>query len=131
MSLPAAKLGDKVLGQDVHIVLVPSSGGPVPTPMTLPFAGILVRGCVATVLIENKPAAVVGSVAQNLPPHVPPSGTFAKPPTNQGTVVKGSTTVLIGGKPAARTTDPVLTCADPMPTPNSKLLATGQVLIGG
>lgn len=30
---PAAKQGDRVVGVDTHIVMIPSPGGPVPTPV--------------------------------------------------------------------------------------------------
>ena len=52
---------------------------------------------VATVLIENMPAAVLGdSHACTLPPpaHIPAS-----------VIVNGSSSVLIGGRPAARMSD--------------------------
>jgi uncharacterized Zn-binding protein involved in type VI secretion len=131
MSGPAAKMGDKVLGTDIHIVMRPTPSGPVPTPTSMPFTGTITGNCVPTVLVEGKPAATVGSLAVNTPPHVPPAGSFQNPPTNEGIVMLGSATVLIGGKPAARNNDPVLTCADPAPTPNSKILAAGKVMIGG
>lgn len=35
MGQPAAKMGDKVVGMDIHIVMIPSPGGPVPTPFAL------------------------------------------------------------------------------------------------
>ena len=128
----AAKMGDQVLGTDVHIELVPSPGGPVPTPFPLPFSGTITGGCSQNVLVENRPAAVVGSTATNSPPHLPmPPGTaFQVPPTNSGTVVAGSATVLINNKPAARAGDSVMTCADPVPTPNSKIQGVSTVLIG-
>jgi uncharacterized Zn-binding protein involved in type VI secretion len=127
----AAKLGDMVVGQDVHIVMVPSPGGPVPTPTPLPFNGRITSGCSTDVLIEGKPAAVVGSIAQNSPPHVAPSGPFQVPPTNQGTVVAGSPTVMINNKPAARVGDKVMTCNDPAPAPTSAIqVPSCQVLIG-
>lgn len=128
---PAAKLGDQVTGTDTHIVLVPSPGGPVPTPTPLPFAGTLTGGCSPDVLVEGAPAATVGSTATNAPPHLPPSGTFQVPPTNQGTVQQGSGTVLINNKPAARAGDPVMTCNDPAPAPTSSIVAAGTVDIGG
>jgi uncharacterized Zn-binding protein involved in type VI secretion len=131
MGKPAAGLGDKVTGVDTHIVLVPSSGGPIPTPMSLPFAGTITGGCSTNVLIGGTPAAVLGATATNLPPHVAPSGRFAVEPTNRGTVFAGSTTVLINGKPAARAGDRVLTCNDPAPLPTSAVVATSTVLIGG
>ncbi|WP_416900979.1 PAAR domain-containing protein [Micromonospora echinospora] len=130
MGVPAAKLGDKVVGTDTHIIMVPSPGGPVPTPTPMPFAGTITTGCSTDVLIEGKPAAVVGSGAQNAPPHVPTGGPFQVPPTNQGTVLAGSPTVLINGKPAARHGDKVKTCNDPAPLPNGTIVATGQVLVG-
>lgn len=129
MGVPAAKLGDKVLGTDTHIVMVPSAVGPVPTPTPMPFAGTIASGCSTDVLIEGKPAAVVGSVAVNQPPHVPTGGPFQVPPTNQGTVLAGSPTVLVNGKPAARHGDKVNTCNDPVPAPNGTIVATGQVLV--
>jgi uncharacterized Zn-binding protein involved in type VI secretion len=128
---PAAKQGDSVTGTDTHIVLVPSPGGPVPTPMPLPFAGTITGGCSPTVLIQGMPAATVGSTATNVPPHVPPGGTFQVPPTNSGTVLKGSATVLIGSKPAARVGDPVQTCNDPAPAPTATIQGMSTVLIGG
>jgi uncharacterized Zn-binding protein involved in type VI secretion len=131
MTKPAAKLGDRVVGTDVHIVLVPSSGGPVPTPMSLPFAGMITGGCCATVLIEGKPAATQGSQATNAPPHTPPTGRFAREPDNRGIVLLGSATVLVGGKPLARAGDRVLTCNDPAPAPTSAIVAASRVLVGG
>lgn len=131
MGRPAATLGDKVTGVDTHVVLVPSAGGPVPTPMSLPFAGTITGGCSTNVLVGGSPAAILGSTATNLPPHVAPSGTFAVAPTNRGTILLGSTTVLINDKPAARAGDQVVTCNDPVPLPTSVVVATGTVLIGG
>lgn len=131
MSQPAAKLGDKVVATDTHIVMVPSAGGPVPTPMPFPFTGTITGGCVPTVLIGGKPAAVVGSMATNLPPHVPTGGTFQNPPTNLARIILGSATVLIGGKPAARNGDKATTCNDPAPLPVGTVVAVGTVLVGG
>lgn len=133
MGQPAARQGDPVVGTDTHIVMVPSASGAVPTPLPHPFAGTLVSGVDATVLIGGAPAATVGSVAQNSPPHLPtPPGTsFQAPPRNQGRVQDGSATVLVGGKPAARQGDAVLTCNDPADAPVSRV--TGglpSVLIG-
>lgn len=130
MGKPAAKLGDKVVGNDIHIVMMPSPGGPIPTPTPMPFSGTIANGCSMDVLIEGKPAAVVGSTAVNLPPHLPTGGPFQNPPTNMGTILIGSPTVLINGKPAARAGDKVNTCSDPAPAPNGTIVCTGQVLIG-
>lgn len=131
MGQPAAKMGDKVVGTDIHIVMVPTPGGPVPTPTPCPFNGTITGGCSPDVLIAGAPAAVVGSIAMNNPPHVPAGGPFQVPPTNQGTIMQGSPTVLIDGKPAARMGDPVNTCNDPAPAPTSVVqAATATVLIG-
>jgi uncharacterized Zn-binding protein involved in type VI secretion len=130
MAQPAAKLGDQVLGTDVHVVLVPSAGGPVPTPRSMPFTGRIVSGCSSDVLIEGKPAATHGSVAINQPPHVPSGGTFAHPPDNRGTLIALDAMVLVNGKPLARSGDKALTCNDPAPAPTATVLATGQVLCG-
>lgn len=130
MGQPAAKQGDLVVGTDVHVVLVPATGGPVPTPTSIPFTARITGGCCATVLIAGCPAAVLGATARNLPPHTAPNGRFAVQPADQGVVLAQGTTVLIGGKPAARAGDRVLTCNDPAPLPNGTVQATGTVLIG-
>ena len=129
MSKPAAKMGYAVVGTDTHIIMVPSPGGPVPTPTPMPFAGKILNGCVNTVLIGGQPAAVLGSEAVNVPPHIPTGGPFQVPPTNKGTIIEGSPTVLIGGKPAARAGDKVMTCNDPAPMPVSSIVAVGTVLV--
>lgn len=132
MPQPAARQNDPVTGTDTHILLVPSPGGPVPTPTPLPFAGQLVSGLSTDVLINGLPAAVVGSVAQNLPPHLPAPGTsFSKPPTNTGRVAMGSVTVLVNGKSLARLGDPVLTCNDPVDLPVSKISAGSTDVLAG
>ena len=129
---PAATMGDQVLASDVHIIMVPSPGGPVPTPLPHPFVGRILSNCAMNVLIGGKPAATVGSTATNLPPHIPQGGPFQVPPTNQGTITTGSVTVLIGGKPAARTGDTAITCNDPTPLPSGKVVGTAAtVIIGG
>jgi uncharacterized Zn-binding protein involved in type VI secretion len=126
----AAKMNDQVIGTDTHIVLIPSPGGPVPTPLPHPFAGTISGGCSANVTIDGQPAAVMGSMATNKPAHIPQGGSFQAPPTNSGTVVQGSTSVLINNKPAARVNDPVQTCNDPAPAPTSKIVGMSTVEIG-
>lgn len=131
MTQPAAKQGDQIVATDIHIILVPSPGGPVPTPLPHPFSGILDGNLSADVMIEGRPAATVGSTASNTPPHIPQGGTFQVPPTNQGTVIMGSSTVLINGRPAARNGDTAQTCADPVPNMSALVVAVGMVMIGG
>ena len=130
---PAAKQGDMVQALDTHIVMVPSPGGPVPTPTPgHPFNGIINGGLSPNVTIMGAPAATANSTAINQPPHIPIGGpSFQVPPTNQATIVMGSSTVLINGKGAARNGDPAQTCDDVVPLPQGQVIATGTVLIGG
>jgi len=130
MGKPAAKQGDKIQATDTHILLVPSPGGPVPTPTPMPFVGTIMSGVSTDVFIEGKPAATVDSVAMNMPPHIPAAGPFQKPPTNQGKILMGSTGVFINGKPAARQGDMAMTCNDPADMPIGQVMAVGTVFIG-
>lgn len=133
MGLPAAKEGDQIVATDVHVVLVPAPlGSPVPTPMPHPFSGIITGNVSPNVLIMGRAAAVVGSTAQNEPPHLPtpPGIGFQLPPTNLATIEIGSQTVLINGRPAARNGDTAVTCNDPAPMPAGTVVAEGTVLLG-
>lgn len=125
----AAKMNDQVVGTDTHIILMPTPGGTVPTPLPHPFAGTITGGCSTDVYIDGQPAAVVGSTATNKPAHIPQGGSFQTPPTNSGTVAMGSTSVLINNKAAARVGDTVNTCNDPSPAPTSKIVGTSTVQI--
>lgn len=133
MGQPAAKQGDQVIAVDMHIVMVPSPGGPVPTPLPHPFSGMLDGSLSTDVKIMGMPAATMGSTARNVPPHLPtpPGTTFQIPPQNQATILRGSATVLINGKSAARAGDMVQTCADPVPNTAGQIIATSTVMIGG
>ena len=131
MGQPAAKQGDTVTATDTHIIMIPTPGGPVPTPLPHPFNGIINGNLSSNVFIQGMPAATVGSTAQNTPPHIPQGGSFQVPPTNQGTILMGSATVLINNKPAARNGDTVQTCNDPAPLPVGTIIAAGTVMIGG
>jgi uncharacterized Zn-binding protein involved in type VI secretion len=131
MSQPAAKQGDRVNAMDTHIVLIPAAvGAPVPTPVPHPFSGVLMQNLSTDVFIEGRAAAILGSVAINTPPHIPLGGPFQRPPTNRGTIIAGSATVFINGKPAARAGDRATTCNDPVDLPAGTVVATSTVLIG-
>ena len=130
MGKPAAKQGDTVVAVDTHIVMVPSPGGPVPTPMPLPFNGVLVDALAEGVQIENCAAAVQGSKAKNTPPHIPPGGPFQSPPDNTGEIMRGAATVLVEDAPLARLGDPANTCNDPAPAPVGSVIASSTVLVG-
>ena len=131
MGQPAAKQGDQVMATDTHIIMISTPGGPVPTPLPHPFAGMLDGSLSSDVNIEGKPAAVKGSTATNSPSHVPQGGPFQKPPSNRATVQLGSATVFINGKPAARNGDKAMTCNDPADLPTGTVIAAGTVFIGG
>ncbi|MFC5475563.1 PAAR domain-containing protein [Paraherbaspirillum soli] len=129
MGQGAAKQGDSIVNSaDIHIVMVPSPGGPVSTPQPFPFNGRIVLNTSLNVRINSRPAATVGSMAQNMPPHIPANGMFQVPPTNLGRVVLGSMTVRINGRPAARAGDICETCHDMPPVGPQAPPSTVQVL---
>ncbi len=119
------------MATDTHIVMIPSPGGPVPTPLPHPFVGMIDGSLSSDVKMMGMPAATVDSTATNTPSHIPQGGPFQKPPTNKGTIKMGSTTVKINGKMAARNGDMVETCNDPSDLPIGTVMAPGTVLIGG
>lgn len=134
MGAPGAKAGDKINGIDTHIIVVPSPGGPVPTPTPMPFVGTIAQNVAKGVFLQNKAAATQGSVAMNDPAHVPAGGSFMTPPSNKATVQRGSTSVFVENKPAARMNDPAMTCNDPVDAPNGTVVVVGTpgtVFIGG
>jgi uncharacterized Zn-binding protein involved in type VI secretion len=131
MGQPAAKQSDQVIATDTHVVMIPSPGGPVPTPLPSPFVGMIDGSLSSDVNIEGKPAAVQGSTATNTPSHVPAGGPFQKPPSNRATIQMGSSSVFIDGKPAARNGDIALTCNDPADVPIGQVIAVSTVFIGG
>jgi len=121
---PAAKQGDHITALDTHLIQT----GIGAAPMTFPFDGIIDGGLSSNVQIEGRPAATVGSTATNTPPHI---GSFVNPPSNQGQILFGSTSVLINGQPAARSGDTALTCNDPVDLPVGTVVASSTVSIGG
>ncbi len=130
MGMPAAKQGDQVLATDIHIQMIPSPGGPVPTPLPSPFVGKIDGSLSGDVCIAGMAAATVGSTATNTPSHMPTAGPFQKPPSDKGTIQQGSSSVFINGKAAARMGDAAMTCNDPADTPGGTVLASGTVFIG-
>lgn len=132
MGQPAATQTTQVIGTDIHMVLVPTPGGPVPVPLPHVFSGTLQSGTVPTVTVAGQPLAVQDSVAVNSPAHVPtpPGASFQSPPSNQGRVLLGSATVTAGGKGVARVGDQVSTCNFPTDAPVSVIVGGGTVMIG-
>ncbi len=130
MGMPAAKQGDKIVGIDIHIVMIPSPTGQIPTPLPHPFNGNIDNNLSQDVKIMGKPAATVDSTATNMPSHIPQGGQFQKQPSNKATIKIGSPTVKINGKMAARMGDMAMTCNDPSDLPTGQVIATGTVYIG-
>lgn len=119
-----------MMATDIHIVLIPTPGGTVPTPLPHPFNGLLNGNLSSNVNVMGMAAATEGSTADNQPPHIPQGGQFQTPPANQGQITNCMATVKINGKPAARNGDMAMTCNDPKDIPVGKVIATGTVLIG-
>lgn len=129
MAPPAARQGDRIVALDMHMIQPPGPTSPVLVPH--PYSGVIDGATSRDVTIGGAAAAMVDSTATNTPPHIPIGGTFVNPPSNKATVIKGSTTVTINGKAAARAGDPAKTCNDPVDLPAGTVVATGQVFIGG
>jgi hypothetical protein len=144
MAEAAAKQGDRVISDGTSKVWVKPPPLPDP-PKTVSFSydGELDDNLVSDVLIMGKPAAVVGSTAQNkTPPNQQPqviaAGTLLTTVNNTGTITGGSSSVLIHGKPATRNGDSAQTWdygTPPQPgigkeIENAHIEATGPVLIG-
>jgi uncharacterized Zn-binding protein involved in type VI secretion len=129
MGTPAAVMGDRINAVcAIHMIPGPV-GAPMPAP-PMPFSAPLLQGLATKVLIGGKPAAVQGSSGFNTPPHVGlhPSDPFMAPPQQRGTAMVGSTTVLVEGKPAARTGSACTVCAG---LPGQLTGTAATVLIGG
>ena len=115
MSAPPIVMNDQVTGVcPTHLMPNPATGIPQPAG-PLPFSAPLTIGLATTVTIGGLAAAVVGAMGYNTPPHVGlhPSDPFLLPTLQVGTVVAGSPTVFIEGKPAATAMGQATMCATP------------------
>jgi RHS repeat-associated protein len=120
----AAKHFDPLVGLDIHIILIPSPAGPIPTPLPHPYVGMVFDPMDyapfigATTFINGLPRGQAGSSGLALPPHIPMGGPFAKPPSNESEIFMGSSVVLVEGEPQSFLGMPVLSCQDiGMPAP--------------
>jgi uncharacterized Zn-binding protein involved in type VI secretion len=130
---------------DKSKVWVQKEGGPPPPPSAVPFdfQGPLEGGLSQDVLIMGLPAATVGSTAINAEPPsnqeaVKSAGKLLTKTDDTGTVIKGSSAVLINSRSAARNGDLANTWdysvgpspGKPEEKTNATLQAAGSVLIG-
>ena len=133
---------DPVLGLDIHLVMMPTPAGPVPTPIPLPFVGMVfdpvgvalgsaigmaLGAGPGLVLVNNLPATNAGTAVTNLLtlPHLPAPGVAfaAGKPGNDAELFFGSLNVSLGGSLGVRLGDIALSCSDPVRLPTSVVLA--------
>ena len=129
MGTPAAVMGDRINGTcTVHLVPGPA-GAPSPAPQ-LPFSSPLTVALASRTLVAGKPAVLQGSSGFNAPPHagLHPSDPFMLPNTQIGRVVKGSASVLIEGRAAAKTGS---ACTIDAGAPGQLTGTATTVLVGG
>jgi uncharacterized Zn-binding protein involved in type VI secretion len=129
MGVAAAVRGDIIQGVCVNHLIPGPAGAPVKAP-PMSFTAPLINTLATTVMIQGKPAAVVGSTGLNVPPHagLHSADPFQQAATQIGRVYEGSKTVLIEGKSAARMRDLCNICFG---LPLGKIVATADtVLIG-
>ncbi len=134
----ASKWYDPVLGVDIHIILVPTPVGPVPTPLPNPFVGMVfdpagmvfavgfgaATGGVSFTLVNSLPVTNTGTGATNklTLPHLPIPGPFQIPPSDSADLMFGGLQVHFGGSHVVRLGDVALSCNDPVEMPTSTVL---------
>ena len=135
MGKPGAKKMDQIVSVtpgDVHIIMIPSPAGPVPTPLPHPCASMIKDKVKKKVKVMGQPGAVKGSKSKHTPPHIPQGGPFQKPPANAGEIFTGSANVKYEDADAAMLGDTGKMCADPADAPVGKVIGTAAlVLVGG
>lgn len=130
MGQPAVVMGDQITGMCATHQIPSPSGAPMPSPAPLPFAAPITTGCDNSVLIGGQPAAVDMSEGINTSVHV---GLHASDPyvaanLQKGVIVKGSSTVLVGGKGLAYTGCQTSICFQ---MPGQIVGSQAMVLVGG
>jgi phage baseplate assembly protein gpV len=121
--------GDKVMGMDTHIMVVPAGNTTTTVPLPHPFIGKLKDKLAKDVTIKDKKCAVKDSVAKHddsMHMQLPGTIKFQKNPKKEGKVTGGtSSKVKIEGKEAAVIGSQVTTCNDMGMQNNSTIIAMG------
>ncbi|MCR5435648.1 MAG: phage baseplate assembly protein V, partial [Treponema sp.] len=121
--------GDKVIGFDTHIMVVPAGTSTANVPLPHPFIGQMKDGLSNNVRIGNKQCATKDSVAKhNDSNHMQLPGTikFQKNPSKDGKVTGGTIkSVKINGKETAVIGSTVTTCNDVGAQNNSTIVSIG------
>jgi uncharacterized Zn-binding protein involved in type VI secretion len=108
MGVPIAKKGDPVFGVDTHVLEIE---GHLKT-QSVRFVGAMVERLSSTVFIDDKPAALVGSVAKDMGGHLAFVGSFVIPPAKTAVVAPNDCSVFIDNVRAARKGDKLDSCSD-------------------
>lgn len=120
---------DKVMGFDVHIMVVPSGPSTTTVPLPHPFIGKLKDDLSKDVKIKDKKCATKDSVAKHddsMHMQLPGTIQFQNNPKKDGKVSGGtSSKVKINGKEAAVIGSQVSTCNDVGAQNNSTIIAVG------
>lgn len=120
---------DRVMGMDVHIMVIPSGPSTTTVPLPHPFIGKLDDGLSDDVSIGDKKAALKGSKAKHddsMHMQLPGTIKFQNNPKKEGEVTGGtSSTVKIDGKETAVIGSLVTTCNDIGARNNSTVIAAG------
>ena len=120
---------DRVMGMDVHIMVIPSGPSTTTAPLPHPFMGKLDEGLSDDVSIGDKKAALKGSKAKHddsMHMQLPGTIKFQNNPKKEGEVTGGtSSTVKIDGNEAAVIGSLVTTCNDIGARNNSTVIAAG------
>lgn len=124
-----AAQNDRVMGMDVHIMVIPSGPSTTTAPLPHPFMGKLDDGLSDDVSIGDKKAALKGSKAKHddsMHMQLPGTIKFQNNPKKEGEVTGGtSPTVKINGKETAVIGSLVTTCNDIGARNNSTVIAAG------
>ncbi|MBR5356224.1 MAG: hypothetical protein IK121_04820, partial [Lachnospiraceae bacterium] len=124
--------GDKVMGMDTHIMVVPAGTSTANVPLPHPFIGKLADKLAKDVTIKDKACALKDSVAKHddsMHMQLPGTIKFQNNPKKEGNVTGGtSSKVKIEGKEAAVIGSQVTTCNDMGMQNNSVIIAMGAAI---